>query len=412
MSYYFICIIAFLVGTWLLEAVCTLLNIKSLNSGLPEEFRDVIDEKQYKNSLRYTIANAQFSLVSETFSTILVLFCLLFGIFDLIDKWAFSLTSHAILQGLFFFGVLAFASSLTSLPFSLYHTFILEEQFGFNRTTVKTFVTDRIKGAVLGICIGAPLLAGILWFFLSMGEWAWLFAWGFLVCVLLIIQYLAPVYIMPLFNTFTPLEEGELRSRIEAYIARQGFSLSGLFVMDGSKRSGKANAFFTGFGAKRRIALFDTLIQSMSVDEILGVVAHEVGHCKKRHITRMLFSGIIKTGLLFFLLSCVIRNNELFLQLEMHRTTLHVGMLLFSLLYTPVSLLYGIWANSRSRTFEYEADAFAAATTGKPEALIRALKGLSRDNLSNLTPHPFTVIMHYSHPPVLQRITALRKGKE
>lgn len=402
-------ILSFLILAWALEAGSSLLTLRSLSPEVPPEFADVVDAAQHARSQEYTRANARLNLVTETLGLAVLGIAILSGVFAWLDALTMRLSDNTILQGLAFFGLLTLASSLLSQPAAIYRTFVLEERFGFNRTTPRLFIMDRLKGAVLAVCIGTPLLAGVLWFFASLGNWAWIGAWGFTVLIMLGIQYIAPVFILPLFNTFTPLPEGELRSAIEDYVRNAGFAVSGLFVMDGSKRSGKGNAFFTGFGRKKRIALFDTLIDAMDTEEVVGVVAHEVGHCSLRHVHRMLVSGIVRTGFIFLLLSFTLQYQPLFDAFGMDRMSTHAGIVFFSFLYTPLSLMMGMWANHRSRTYEFEADAFAARTTKKAQALARALKKLSIANLSNLTPHPFTVFLHYSHPPVISRLRHLAR---
>jgi STE24 endopeptidase len=407
-----ILVLVFLLLAWGLEAVASLLTLRTLNSpaaALPAEFKGVADEEAYARSQAYTRANVRFDMITETAGAVVLVAAILAGAFNWLDVAAMRVTEHPILQGLVFFGLLGLVNSLVSMPAAIYRTFVLEERFGFNRTTPALFIRDRIKGAVLAVCIGAPLLAGVLWFFGALGNWAWLTAWVFTVAVMLVVQYVAPVLILPLFNKFTPLPEGSLRSAIEEYVRSAGFAVSGLFVMDGSKRSGKGNAFFTGFGKKKRIALFDTLVDSMTEEEIVGVVAHEVGHCKLRHVHRMMVAGILRTGVTFLLLSFVLGYGPMFDAFGMDRMSTHAGIVFFGFLYTPVSLLMGLWANVRSRAYEFEADAFAAQTTKKAEALASALKRLSVSNLSNLTPHPFAVFLHYSHPPVVERIRRLKE---
>lgn len=407
-----ILVLVFLLLAWGLETIASLLTLRTLNSAdaaLPAEFKGVADEEAYARSQAYTRANVRFDMITGTAGAVVLVAAILAGAFNWLDVAAMRVTEHPILQGLVFFGLLGLVNSLVSMPAAIYRTFVLEERFGFNRTTPALFIRDRIKGAVLAVCIGAPLLAGVLWFFGALGNWAWLTAWLFTVAVMLVVQYVAPVLILPLFNKFTPLPEGSLRSAIEEYVRSAGFAVSGLFVMDGSKRSGKGNAFFTGFGKKKRIALFDTLVDSMTEEEIVGVVAHEVGHCKLRHVHRMMVAGILRTGVTFLLLSFVLGYGPMFDAFGMGRMSTHAGIVFFGFLYTPVSLLMGLWANVRSRAYEFEADAFAAQTTKKAEALASALKRLSVSNLSNLTPHPFAVFLHYSHPPVVERIRRLKE---
>jgi len=293
---------------------------------------------------------------------------------------------------------------LLGLPFQLWSTFVIEERYGFNRTDAKTFVTDQVKGLVLGGLLGGALMAAILWFFHATGDAAWLWCWATTTVVSLVAMFVAPTWIMPLFNKFEPLEEGSLRERILGYAKSVSFPLEGLFVIDGSKRSSKANAFFTGFGKNKRVALFDTLIEGQSEDELVAVVAHEVGHFKRGHIV----ISLLHFGVIFWLLSRFLESTELFEAFGVSEPSVHAGLIFFGLLYTPIEMVLSVAMSAFSRKNEFEADAFAAQTTGEPEHLVTALKKLSSENLSNLTPHPFFVWLKYSHPPVLQRIEALR----
>ena len=301
------------------------------------------------------------------------------------------------------------AKSVISLPFSIYSTFVIEERFGFNKTTPKTFVLDLVKGLGLGLLIGMPLLAGILAFFMYTGDLAWLYAWIAITLFSLVMQYVAPTWIMPLFNKFTPLEEGELRTAIEEYTDKVDFPLQGLFVIDGSKRSSKSNAFFTGFGNNKRIALYDTLIENHTNDELVAVLAHEIGHYKKKHIIKGMITSVIQTGAMLFVLSIFLQAKGLFDAFYMDEMPVYAGLIFFGMLYAPIDMILSVFMQISSRKHEYEADEFAATTTGKPEDMIATLKKLSKDNLSNLTPHPFYVFLNYSHPPALQRIKAIRE---
>jgi len=303
---------------------------------------------------------------------------------------------------------LMFAKSFISLPFSIYHTFVIEEKFGFNKTSVKTFILDMVKGLGLGILLGGPLLAGLLAFFQYSGTYAWLYAWGATTAFTLVVQFIAPTWIMPLFNKFTPLEDGELRQTIMNYAKEVKFSLENLFVMDGSKRSSKSNAFFTGFGKHKRIALFDTLIEKHTVKELLLVLAHEIGHYKKKHIIKSMIISILHMGIMFYLISIFLNHKGLFDAFYMQEMSIYAGLIFFGMLYSPVEMILSVFMQIFSRKNEYEADKFAADTTMDSQSMIDALKKLSADNLSNLTPHPFYVFLNYSHPPVLQRINALK----
>lgn len=407
MNCYLAVILASLLGAWLLGAFSKLLNARAMSPQMPEEFDDVFDGETYAKSQKYTRASMRFSVVVDTFNTALTVVFMLIGGFNVLDLALRSLGYGPTVTGLAYIGSLGLISGVVGLPFEMYHTFVLENRFGFNTTTVRTFVVDRIKGFVLSSVIGGVVIGAILLFFQEVGPYAWIACWVFAVAVALGLTYIAPSWILPLFNKFTPLEDGELRRALEQYAADAGFDLSGIFVMDGSKRSTKSNAFFTGIGKRKRIALFDTLIKEQSVDEIVAVLAHEVGHSKCGHIKRRLVISSLKTGAVFYLMSLFLDSPGLFAAFGMEHVSVYAGLVFFVLLYTPVSLVLSVAANMMSRKHEFEADRFAAQSTGKPQAMVSALKKLSASNLSNLTPHPLTVWLEYSHPPVLNRIRSL-----
>lgn len=407
MNIYLAIILISLGISWLLGVLSNILNARHMAPEVPQEFADVFDSATYAKSQNYARATMRFSTVADTISTVLTFAVILAGGFNWLDVIVRSFAWSPLLTGLAYIGLLSLISYAVSLPFEIYQTFVLENRFGFNTTTVGTFVSDRIKGLVLNSILGGGLLAGVLFFFEKTGSSAWLWCWGLATAFSLGLTYVAPTWILPLFNKFTPLEEGELRSALEAYAHKAQFELSGIFVMDGSKRSTKGNAFFTGFGNRKRIALFDTLINEQSTEEIVAVLAHEVGHAKRGHIRKRLIVGILKTGVVFYLMSLFMGSAELFAAFGMEHMSTYAGLIFFVLLYTPVSLVLSIVANRVSRKHEFEADAFAAQTTGNPESMIAALKKLSASNLSNLTPHPLTVWLSYGHPPVLERVRVL-----
>jgi len=406
-----IVVLCFLVGAYLLESWADLLNLKSLSPAVPREFADVVDPKTYQTSQEYTRARTKLGLVSSSGSLAVLVIFILSGGFSWLDTLVRSLGLDPVLTGLAFLALLGLAADVLGLPFQLYSTFVLEERYGFNRMSPATFVKDKLKGLLLAAVIGAPCLAGVILFLEAYPVWGWVWAWGGLVAVMAGLQYIAPTWILPLFNTFTPLGEGELRDRILSYAQENGADVQDISVMDGSRRSAKSNAFFTGFGRKKRIALFDTLIERHTQDELLAVLAHEIGHWRLRHILKGLIVGIVKMGVLLGLLSIAVRWQPLFEAFGVDQVSVHAGLVFFLLLYTPVSLALSVGINQLSRRHEFEADAFAATTTGKPESLIQALKKLSRDNLSNLTPHPLTVFLEHSHPPVLERVRTLKGMK-
>jgi STE24 endopeptidase len=335
----------------------------------------------------------------------------LIGGFNALDLWIKNFHVHPLLNGLLFIGILALASGALSLPFDTYSTFVIEERFGFNRTSLRTFIVDRIKGLILSALLGAVVVSAILAFFQWAGALAWLYAWCGVSVFTLLVSFVAPTWIMPLFNRFTPLEEGPLRSAIFAYAESVSFPLKNVFVIDGSKRSSKSNAFFTGFGKNKRIALFDTLVAQHSVAELVGVLAHEVGHYKKKHITYGIIVSLAYSGVLLYLFSLIKDSRPLFSAFGMASISVYAALVFFSILFSPLSFVLSIFMNLWSRYNEYQADAFAVQSTASTEALVNALKKLSLTNLSNLTPHPLTVFLKYSHPPVLERIRAIERAQ-
>ncbi len=401
-----------LFGLWKLDFIASLLNLKALSPDLPREFSDVFDGERYARSQAYTRESTRFEIIHSTFSLATLLAFWTFGGFGWLDATARGLVAGEIPAGLLFLGLLFVGHTLLHLPFSIYDTFVIEEKFGFNKTTPKTFVIDQIKGLLLAAVLGLPLVAGLLWIFAKVPQ-AWLWAWGFFVTFQLFLTWLAPTLILPLFNKFTPMADGPLLRAIHSMAEKCGFPLAEISVMDGSKRSTKANAFFTGFGKTKKIALYDTLVEEQTQDELVAVLAHEIGHFKLRHIVQRLAVSVVQAAALFFLLGLVIDggkfSRELFDAFGVEKISAHVGLVLFGLLFAPASRLLGIAAAAWSRKHEFEADAYAAKATGQPEALVSALKKLSAKNLSNLTPHPFRVFLDHSHPPVLTRIAALRQ---
>lgn len=409
MNIFFIIIFAAVIFSFVLEMITGYLNLKSLKPELPNEFSDVFDREKYAQSQKYTEINTRFGMITSSVDLVILLGFWLSGGFNMMDNVIRSFGFSPIINGILFIGLLLFLKGIITLPFSVYHTFVIEEKFGFNNTTVKTFIMDLVKGLLLGLIIGTPLLFAVLYFFESAGEIAWLICWISLSLFSLILQYIAPTWIMPLFNKFTPLEDGGLKSSIMKYAQSVNFPVQDVYVMDGSKRSSKSNAFFTGFGKNKRIALFDTLIAQHTVEELTSVIAHEIGHYKKKHIQQGMIISIVHSGVLFFVMSLFLNNRELFSAFFMENLSVYAGLIFFGMLYSPIELLLGIVMQIMSRKNEFEADAYAVETYGNPAAMIDSLKKLSVNNLSNLTPHPLHVFLNYSHPPVMERIEAIRK---
>ena len=409
MNFFSALIIIALIVEFILSTLSNRLTLRALSPTLPTGFSDVFDAERYAQSQNYTRSRANFGLLRNAINLAAVLAVWHLGGFEWLDQGVRGFGFGAIPTGLMYFGALGLGSLLLGLPFGLYGTFVIEAKFGFNRTTFLTFITDFVKGAILTVSLGGILMTGVLFFFQWAESSAWLWCWAAATLFLLTVQFVAPTLIMPLFNKFTPLEEGSLRTSIVSYAESVTFPLRDIFVVDGSKRSSKANAFFTGFGGNKRIGLFDTLVEHYSVPELVAVVAHEVGHYKKGHLLKGLLVQILYQGMLFFLLSLVLENDLLFDAFYMTETSVYASFVFFGLLLTPVDLILSMYVNASSRKHEFEADAFASATTGHGKDLISALKKLSADSLANLTPHPLDVFLHYSHPPVTQRIAMLRQ---
>jgi len=408
MNIYFVIILTIIIGSYLLDLIIDKFNLLYIKTDLPDEFKGYYDAERYKKSQKYLQETTQFTFITHTVSTSITVAFIVVGGFNLVDRIARDFGFGDIITGLIFVGTLLLASSIIHLPFSVYSTFVIEEKYGFNRTTVKTFILDILKSGLLTALIGGSIFSVVLWFFGKTGDWAWIYCWGTVTLFQIFLLFIAPVAIMPLFNKFVPMEQSELKTAIENYADDQNFKMKGIFTMDGSKRSSKSNAFFTGFGKFRRIALFDTLIEKHTTDELVCIVAHEIGHYKKKHIIKHLIISIITSGIMFFILSRFINNGELFSAFQMEKTSIYASLLFFGFLYVPIDMVISIFSKMLSRKNEYEADQFAVLTLEKPDAMILSLKKLSVDNLSNLTPHPYKVFFTYSHPPVLDRINKIR----
>lgn len=403
----FYIIIAIIIISFLVDKVLDALNAKHYNDPIPKELNDVYDETEYKKSQAYKHTNYRFGIWSSAFSLVLTLTFLLLDGFEYVDTIARSYTDSPILVALIFFGMIMFASSIITMPFSYYKTFVIEEKFGFNKTTKKTFVLDKIKGLLMMAILGGGILSLIIWFYQLTQDQFWLYAWGVVTLFTVFMNMFYSKLIVPLFNKQTPLEEGTLRDKISDYAKSVGFNLNKIFIIDGSKRSTKANAYFSGFGSEKRVTLYDTLVNDLEEDEIVAVLAHEVGHYKRKHIIFNLVASVLLTGLTLYILSVFISNPLLSNALGVEIPSFHVGLIAFGLLYSPISGITGLFMNHLSRKFEYQADNYAK-TTYRPQPLISSLKKLNKNSLSNLTPHPAYVFIHYSHPTLLQRVLNLK----
>ncbi|QLG44115.1 M48 family metallopeptidase [Costertonia aggregata] len=407
MNQLFYLIITILIVQFILETVLEFLNAKKYKDPVPEDVSDVFDDEAYARSQEYKRTRYQFGLLTSTFSLLLTLAFLVFGGFEWIDQIVRSLTDNTTVMALLFFGIILIGSDVLTTPFSYYSTFVIEEKFGFNKTTKSLFFLDKLKGWVMLAIVGGGILALIIGFFQWAGSSFWIYAWGLVALFTVFMNLFYSKLIVPLFNKQTPLEEGSLKSKIETYAQKVGFELNKIIVIDGSKRSTKANAYFSGFGKEKRVTLYDTLINDLDEEEIVAVLAHEVGHYKRRHIVFNLTASVLLMGLTLFILSIFINNPEVSLSIGVSQPSFHAALVGFGILYSPISEITGLIMNHLSRKFEYQADDYAKNTYGAVP-LITSLKKLSKNSLSNLTPHPAYVFMHYSHPPLTDRIKNLK----
>ena len=404
---YFWLIFIALAAFFILDTLAGWLNVRALKPTLPDEFRDVYDEEEYRRFLDYTATTSRFEWIENTFNFAVLLAFWFCGGYEFLDRHVRAAHAGPIASGLLFMGALWIAHWLINLPFDIYETFVVEQRFGFNQTTPRTFAADGMKSFVLAAIFGGAFLAIVLALFERGGEWVWLPVWAITSALLVSFVFIAPAVILPLFNKFTPLPDGELKSAIFRYGEEHDFPIAGVYVMDGSRRSTKANAFFTGFGKTKKVVLFDTLVEKHTTDELLAVLAHEVGHFKKRHIVQHIVVAVLNIGVFLFLASRFIHAPELFAAFGVRQMSVYTGLALFMVFYTPLSRLLSLAREAQSRRHEFQADRFAAETTRHPRAMIEALKKLSKNNLSNLAPHPLYVTLYHSHPPVLKRIEAL-----
>ena len=406
-TYYFI-IIGALIVEYLLSTISSVLNMNSITSTIPDGFQEFYDDKKYSKSQEYLKDKTKLGLYSSTFSLILTLIVIHFGLFGFLDEFVRSNSTHYIISGLLFFGILFVINDILNTPFSLYSTFVVEEKYGFNKTSIHTFIADKCKGYGLTIVLGSAIMVPVFYFFNTFQDNGWWIAWALITAFMIAVQPLFVHVIAPMFNKFTPLEEGDLKTAIEEFANKVGFPIGRIDVMDGSKRSAHSNAYFSGFGKSRRIALFDTLLDKHSTEEIVSVVAHEIGHYKKKHVITGTVLGVIETGIMLFIFNLFMNDSDLFAVFSVDTVSIYCGLVFFSMLYSPISMVTSIFTTAMSRKNEFEADAYALETTQKPEPLISMLKGLSASNLSHLTPHPLMVFLSYSHPPVVDRIAAVQ----
>lgn len=410
-------VLGFVWFNYIFTITSEVLNVSHWKTAIPKEMMDVVNAADYMKSQQYTKAKTQFKIVKDTWSFIDYHVMWYIGMYNAIDVYCRSVMPESswmvggneeVWNGCKFMVALVLISMVLDQPFSLYHTFVLEERFGFNKTTMATYIKDMVKGQMLTIVIGAPVFSVIIYTLQVMGDNAWLYCWVIMTSVSLLLQFLAPVLILPLFNELTPLEDGEIKSQLERYANEQSFTFSGVFVMDGSTRSTHSNAFFTGFGRFKRICLYDTLVDKSSTEEILAILGHEIGHYKRRHIWYTTGFNILQQGAILYMMQQILEQEIVFQAFKIATPSIYMGLMLFSGLFAPISFVIGIAMNIYSRKNEFEADEFSVDTVKKPEALVTGLKKLSKNSNSNLTPHPFYVFVNYSHPPIVERIKHLR----
>lgn len=404
-------IIAILLVNTILSYWLKYLNLKALKEEVPAEFKDIYDAEKYAKSQQYTRTNTKFSYLTGAFSFIIIMLMLFFKGFAIVDNWVVELFGdNYIITPLIFFFILFFANDILNLPFEIYDTFVIEEKFGFNKVTKKTFITDKIKGFFVAIIIGALIGSLILKFYDMTKEYFWIYAWLLITFFSLFMMMFYSNLIVPLFNKQKPLQEGELRDAIEDFAQKAGFKLNNIYVINGSKRSTKANAYFTGLGPKKRIVLYDTLIQQLETKEIVAVLAHEIGHYKHKHSLLGFIISMITTAVTLYIFALVVKYPQISEALGATEVRFHIALIAFVILYAPISMLTSILANVISRKNEYQADNFAKKYNMSNE-LISGLKKLSVNSLSNLTPHKAYVFFHYSHPPLIDRINNLKKAE-
>ncbi|HBC78317.1 MAG TPA: peptidase M48 [Bacteroidales bacterium] len=405
-NFVFFLILFFPITGFLLERYLEYLNAGMRSEILPSQLVGICDKEEYRKTTLYEKDNLKLSFWSSSFNLAIIIIMIVAGGFAILDSFARSLSENHVVISLIFFGIIGFASEIINLPFGWYDTFIIEKKYGFNTMTVRIFITDHLKSWFIALLVGIPVLGLITWIYYKTGSGFWLYAWGLITAFSVFINFFYSEWIVPLFNKQTPLIDSPLRTKIEAFAEITGFKLKNIYVIDGSKRSTKANAYFSGFGSKKRIVLYDTLIKEMSDEEIVAVLAHEIGHYKKKHVLKNLISSVILTGLMLFLFSLVVENPLLSAAIGAETPSFHLGLIVFGILYSPLSLLIGLISNYISRKNEFEADKFVRDNY-EPLMLAASLKKLAVKNLSNMIPHPAYVFFHYSHPPLLARLAKL-----
>lgn len=405
-----ICILVIVISGFLAGQVISFLNHRSRKNPVPPVLEGVYSPDRYQQYLLYKSDSFRFGMLISWLSFIATLVMLLGG-FVLIDDFVRSVFQNPILQSLLFFGIIGLAADLLSTPFDLYDTFVIEQKYGFNKSTPAIYISDKLKSWFLAAVIGGGLISLIVWLYTLLGNSFWWLAWISISAFSIFFSLFYSSIIVPLFNRQTPLESGDLRNKLNDLAVRTGFDLTDIFIIDGSKRSTRANAYFSGFGSKRRIVLYDTLIQNQTPDQITAVLAHEIGHYRKKHTIKTLVLSIVQTGVILFLFSVVVGNPDIYLALGSSGNSFHLGLIVFMILYSPISSITSVITNYLSRMFEFQADRFAVENAD-PLAMASSLRLLTSDNLSDLTPHPWHVFLNYTHPPLDQRLERILKNSE
>ena len=394
------------VAGFIIERYLDYLNSGMWSDELPVKLKGICDAQEYKKTQLYEKENKRLAFWSSSFNLIIILLMIILGGFALVDDFSRTFSQNVIIVALLFFAIIGLGSDVINIPFSFYDNFSIEKKYGFNTMKIRTFITDHFKSWFIAVLIGGPVLGLITWFYYTTGKNFWLYAWGLITVFSVFINFFYSELIVPLFNKQVPLQDGELRTKIEEFAGKTGFRLRNIYVIDGSKRSTKANAYFAGFGPKKRIVLYDTLQKELSDDEIVAVLAHEIGHYKKKHVLQSIALSVIVTGLMLYLFSVVVNSPYLSESLGSSNPSFHLGLIVFGILYSPLSLIIGLFTNYLSRKNEFEADRFVKDNYN-PVVLGAALRKLSVKNLSNMNPHPAYVFFHYSHPPLLDRLEKL-----
>ncbi|OFX81478.1 MAG: hypothetical protein A2X12_00905 [Bacteroidetes bacterium GWE2_29_8] len=401
-------IIVFYIVDFLIEQLVSFLDDKNNNASINPELKGVYDEDKYAKSLKYNHQRYLFGLFKNSFSFIILLLCLLYGVFGNIETMIMSAYQNKLIVSICFFGIIFLFSEIISLPLSYYSTFVIEHKFGFNKTNLKTFLTDKLKSMLIAFIIGTLIFSVLIFSLGYLGKNFWVLFWVFSVLFTIFISEFYTVLIVPIFNKLLPLEDGDLRDAIKEFANKVNFKIDNIFVIDSSRRSSKSNAYFSGLGKKKKIVIYDTLIKNHTKEEIVAIIAHEIGHYKHKHTIKGLIMSFVQTGFILYLLSFAIFNSNVSIALGGTGISYNLGLIAFGLLFSPISLLFGILSNFLSRKFEYEADKYVDLNY-ETTHFIAALKKLYSDNLSNINPHKLNVFLNYSHPTLLQRIMAFKK---